>query len=60
MVMNMVMREGIDCGADALARRGKGGADPNSAEGKAASRQSRQTSQRARQALRLFRRLGRF
>lgn len=60
MLVNIAMREGIDRGADALARRGKGGADPNSPDGQAARKLSRQTGKRARQALRMFRRLGRF
>ncbi len=61
-VVNRLLRVGIDKGVDVMARRRRGtGAVPMTPEEDAArQRSSKDMSRRARQALRLGRRFGRF
>ena len=58
MVMNLILKKGINMGIDQLARRGKP-ASEMTAEDRAQAASAKQTAKRARQAANLARKLGR-
>lgn len=60
MVINMVMRTGIDKGVDLYAKRRTDAPDATSEDAKRAAQQASETKKRARQSMRMLRRLGRF
>ncbi|MEX5729383.1 hypothetical protein Ga0609869_002736 [Rhodovulum iodosum] len=57
IVMRKLMNKGINAGVDLAARRGQGNDDPADPQKRAAAQQ---TAKRARQAMRVTRRMGRF